>query len=220
MLKMQKRAPLVTAMHRLLFLVSVAIAAIGLLNIPQGAELPFHWAASGAPDATLGRNAALLVLPCVGVALIALVYVLGRIGAPWQVEPGRHVAEAALSAALLVMAVCQFGILLIGIGSDIDVIRLLAGAVAVGLLVLGNELRRADADLYGGLRLPWPVEGRRNWRWSHGIAGVLYMAAGVGLAVLVWRQPDPATLMAGMGLAAAVPALCGALVSVVLRGRN
>jgi uncharacterized membrane protein len=209
------RKPLVTRFHLLVFVVLAAIAVVAFYKIPAGVDLPVHWGFDGKPDEVWPRVPALLVFPGLGVVLIGLFAAIGRLAAPAQLDPGRYILEAALTGVLGLFCAIEFAMILLGIGSDIDMIRVIAFAVAVLLVLIGSALPRSQPNAYAGIRLPWTLHDADAWRAAHRLAGVLYLIAGVALGVLAWLRPEPPELLPGMLAAVLLPPVIGGLFSLM-----
>jgi uncharacterized membrane protein len=210
--------PLVTRFHLLLLIVTVSIAIVGFLRIPPDVAIPATWSMHG--DAWLWpRNGALAVAPLVQAALLVTFLVLGRTLPRAAIAYGGHVLDPALTLGMTVVLGTQMGILLIGVGSDIDFVRLTALALGILLLPLGVVFFEARRHTYAGLRMPWPLRSDRTWTWVHRTTGAAMLAAGVLLLVTVWFNPGIAWLILAMSAALVVPAMLGALLTLLLQGR-
>jgi len=69
--------------------------------------------------------------------------------------------------------------------------------VAVGLLftVVGNYMYNIKPNYFAGIRLPWTLENEDNWKQTHLLAGKLWFAGGLIIAVMALLLPDTATLV-------------------------
>ena len=71
--------------------------------------------------------------------------------------------------------------------------RLSMGLVfsGVGLLfaIMGNYMPNLKPNYFAGLRLPWTLENEENWRQTHQMAGKLWFAGGLVLAVVCLFTP-------------------------------
>ena len=62
---------------------------------------------------------------------------------------------------------------------------------AVGLLFsfIGNYMHTLKPNYFAGLRLPWTLENEDNWRKTHLLAGKLFFAGGILIAVICLLTP-------------------------------
>jgi uncharacterized membrane protein len=206
---------IVTPFHILLFGALLAITGTGYVKIPAATGLPMHWGLNGQPDRIWPRDPALAAMPIIALVLLVLFFAIGRLAAPEKVDPGRVIAEAAISGVLLVLCALQFGLLLIGTGSEVDLVRIVAAVVALALVILGLVLPRSAPNAYAGIRLPWSMPDAANWRATHRLTGGLMVVAGLGLGLVALFWSTPIHLLTAIGPAIALPVLIGALYSFV-----
>lgn len=188
---------LVSRFHLLLFGVTLAIAGVAIIHVPEGFAFPAHWQGSKA-DWLWPRDIALAVAPVVEISLLAAFFLLGRALSKNHLAKTRHILDPALTLLLAVAASCQLGLLFIGIGSDLDLFRITTGVLAAVLLVLAVVIFEAERHSYAGLRMPWPIPSDRAWRLVHRSSGFATGAASVALAWLSWSDPGPGQLVLGM----------------------
>jgi hypothetical protein len=180
---------LVTRFHLLLFGVTLAIAGVAIMHVPEGFAFPAHWQGSGA-DWLWPRDLALAVAPLVELLLMAGFFLLGRVLTKNHLAKTRHILDPVLTLLLAVVTSCQFGLLLIGIGSDFDMFRITTGGLAATLGVIAAVVFEAERHSYGGLRMPWPI--------VHRASGLAAGAAALALAWLAWIDPGPGILALAM----------------------
>ncbi len=213
------REPIVTRFHLLLLGLLVGIAATGFFKIHVEAGLPMHWGFDGKPDQIWPRNEALSMFPIAGILLTGLFALIGIVVPAEQLEPGRYVWETILAGLLGLFCLVEFALLLIGIGSEIDLVGSICYGVAALLLGLGVMLPTAPPNAYAGVRLPWTARTPANWKATHRLTGMLCLVAGLALGGLTYMRPDPRQLLAALFAALAMPLIVGGLVSLVLSRR-
>lgn len=207
---------LVTRFHLLIFGVTLAMAGVAIVNVPEGYAFPMHWQGSTA-DWVLPRNIALAIAPLIQLALMFSFFILGRTLTANHLAKTRHIFDPALTLLLAVAAGCQLGMLFLGIGSDLDLVRGTTLLLVATLLVLAVVIFEAERHTYAGIRMPWPIASDRAWRVVHRTAGVATGLVAVGLAALVWIDPGPGPLMVAMGLSlVGLPVLAG-LITLLTR---
>ncbi|CAN7242829.1 hypothetical protein [Devosia sp. LjRoot3] len=206
---------LVTRFHLLIFSVTLSITAVAVLRVPADFLFPAHWHGSSA-DWLWPRDTALAVAPIVQAALLLAFFVLGRALTRNHMAKVRHILDPALSLALAVPAAYQFGLLFMGIGSDLDLIRGLGFLFAAVLILLGLVLFHAERHSYGGLRMPWPIRSDRAWIIVHRVSGIAAGLAGAGLATLSWIDAGPGVLAVAFAASLFGLPLFAALVSLAV----
>jgi hypothetical protein len=207
---------LVTRFHLLIFSVTLSITAVAILRVPADFLFPAHWHGSSA-DWLWPRDTALAVAPILQTLLLLAFFVLGRVLTRNHMAKVRHILDPALSLTLAVPAAYQFGLLFMGIGSDLDLIRGLGFLFAAVLVLLGLVLFNAERHSYGGLRMPWPIRSDRAWLIVHRASGLVAGLAGAGVAALSWLDAGPGILaLAFAGSLLGLPVFA-ALVSLAVR---
>ncbi|ODT75720.1 MAG: hypothetical protein ABS76_33220 [Pelagibacterium sp. SCN 64-44] len=207
---------LVTRFHLLLFGVTLAIAGVALVHVPEGYAFAAHWQGSAA-DWLWPRDIALAMAPVLQLVLIAAFFLLGRALTKNHLAKTRHILEPALTLLLAVAAACQLGLLLIGIGSDFDLFRITAFGLAAVLAVLAVVIFEAERHSYAGLRMPWPIPSDRAWRLVHRASGLAGGLAATGLAWLAWTDPGPGSLVLAMAASLAALPLFAAMLTLLAR---
>lgn len=206
---------LVTRFHLLIFSVTLSITAVAILRMPADFLFPAHWHGSSA-DWLWPRDTALAVAPIIQAVLLLAFFVLGRALTRNHMAKVRHILDPALSLALAVPAAYQFGLLFMGIGSDLDLIRGLGFLFAAVLILLGLVLFHAERHSYGGLRMPWPIRSDRAWIIVHRVSGIAAGLAGAGLATLSWIDAGPGVLAVAFAASLVGLPLFAALVSLAV----
>ncbi|MFK4811009.1 SdpI family protein [Devosia sp. ZW T5_3] len=201
---------LVTRFHLLLLAVTVAITGVGFFRIPADFAYPAHWSGSYA-DWLWPRDLALPVAPLVEVLILGAFFLLGRLLTKNHFAKVQHILDPALTLLLLVVTAVQLGLLVIGIGSDIDLVRLTGAGLGIVLLILGIVFFEAERHTYAGLRMPWPIASDRAWKLVHRIAGLGCGLAGAVLLALAWFDPGLGVLVTAYAAALILlPGIAGA----------
>lgn len=201
---------LVTRFHLLLLTVTVAITGVGFFRIPADFAYAAHWSGSLA-DWVWPRDIALPVAPLFEVLIIAAFFLLGRQLTKNHLAKVQHILDPALTLLLAVATTIQLGLLVIGIGSDIDLVRLTGAGLGIVLLVLGIVFFEAERNTYAGLRMPWPIASDRAWKLVHRVTGIASGLAGATLLALAWFDPGlGALVLAYLAALVALPLIAGA----------
>jgi uncharacterized membrane protein len=188
---------LVTRFHLLLFTITVAITGVALVHIPSSFAFAAHWRGSAA-DWTWPRDVALATALLLQIAFLGGFHLLGRVLTKNHIAKTRHILEPALTLLMALPAACQLALLFNGIGSDLDLFRGTAFALAAVLLVFGVVIFEAERHSYAGLRMPWPIASDRAWRVVHRLSGAASGLCALGLAALAWSDPGPGLLTLSM----------------------
>lgn len=193
---------------------ALAVAtAVGLWSIPAESELPVHWGLDGNPDRFWTRNWALSIAPLAVITTLAVCLFIGVMGPEEEVTAGRHVSHAVILGLAALFVAIQATIVLIGLGAEVPMTRVLALCLGLFSIVLGNVLPKSQPNGYAGIRLSWTLASPGNWSAAHRLTGRLMMVAGIGLAVLAVATPHPTVLALATIAAMLVPPVVGAIFS-------
>ena len=209
-------ASLVTRFHLLLFAVILAMTGVALLRVPADFVYVAHWSGSAA-DWLWPRNTALAVAPVLAPVLLALFFVIGRLLTRNHFAKTQHILDPSLTLLLGVIAATQFGLLMTGSGSDLDVIRLTGFGLGAVFVVLGIVLFEAERHTYAGLRMPWPIASDVAWRLVHHVAGAATVLAGAGLLALAWFDVGMGPLVIAFAAAIVGPCVVAGVTSLLMR---
>lgn len=205
---------LVTRFHLLLLTVTLALTGVGYVRIPVTYAFPAHWSGSAAD--WLWPRDVLLVAPLIQVVLMAGFFVLGRLLTKNHYAKSQHILDPALTLVMAVVAASQLGLLFMGIGSDLDIIRFTGFGLALTLFVLGIILFEAERHTYAGLRMPWPLKSETAWRWVHRTIGLAFGLAAIGMALLAWFDAGAGALIMGFAAALLLPPILAGLATFIL----
>lgn len=206
---------LVTRFHLLLLTVTLAITGVAFFRVPADYAFPAHWSGSAAD--WLWPREVLIVAPLVQVLLLAKFLTIGRLLSKNQYAKSQHILDPALTLLMAVVGATQLGLLLTGIGSDLDFVRLTGFGLGIALILLGVVLFEAERHTYAGLRMPWPIGSEKAWRWVHRSAGLTFALAGIGLLALAWFDAGSGLLVLAFVAALYIPVTCAALATLLLR---
>jgi len=208
---------LVTRFHLLLLAVTLAIAGVGAFRIPADFSFLARW--QGATADWVWPREIIFVAPLLQIALLAAFFILGRLLTKNHYAKSQHLLDPALTMLMSVVAAIQLGLLLTGIGSDLDFVRFTALGLGAALLVLGIVLFEAGRHTYAGLRMPWPVRSDRAWRLVHRATGIAYGIAGLSLLALAWFDAGLGPLVLSIAAALLLPAFVAALATRIFDSR-
>ena len=193
----------------------VAALAAAIVSIAFWSKLPpevvTHWNLLGKANGSSSRAWAALAGPGIILGLTLLFQVVPRIDPRREnYDKFREVYWLVVNGFLLCLLVLHLAILASGSGAVVSVQRVMAGCLAVLMLVLGNSLGRIRPNWFMGVRTPWTMDSPEVWRRTHRVAAWLLVGAGVvtGVAALV-RGVNPL----GIGLGAV---MVMAVVSIVV----
>ncbi|MBL7742913.1 MAG: SdpI family protein [Chitinophagaceae bacterium] len=189
-----------TILKKVIWLIMVAPAiylAFVWNQLPK--KVAIHFDLQGNPD-RYGSKTELLTTCIVLIVMNVIVYlVLTNI---YRIDPKKNASEnknrlhsIAFAVAALLSAVVWMVIYSSMQGKIKFSTGLIFSGVGILLAVVGNYLPNMKPNYFAGLRLPWALESEENWRRTHRLAGKLFFAGGILLAVICLFTPPVASII-------------------------
>lgn len=175
---------------RIALLAAMALAVVaGFVLVPAGTVLPIHWGVTGEADGFVDRNLALL-MPAGVVALVWLIFAaVARFASAPDVAAGRYVTGVVLTALTTIFLAVEVMLVLIGLGTPVNAVQVLAVAFGLLLLVLGNAMPKSQPNSFAGIRMPTTLRDPANWQATHRLGGILSIAGGLVLLLAALFAP-------------------------------
>lgn len=186
-----------------LIVLLVALAAIGFIVVPASAIVPAHWDHLGQPNGYLPRTPALLAPLVTALAMTMLYQLALRFGGTRTSLEG---LRAVLPGLLLLFVVIEVGIILIGLGVAVEMMRLVTAAVAVLVALIGLETARSMGSS-PGLRLPRAGEHPAAQIAARRTMSMASVTASIVLIVVTVVTGHPIALLVAMTLSFVLPLL-------------
>jgi uncharacterized membrane protein len=187
-------------LKKVIWLVMAAPAvylAIVWNKLPE--KVAMHFDLQGNPD-RYGNKSELITLAIVLIGINAVTYLI--LTNVYRIDPKKYAAENKDRLYSIAFAISTFlaAVLCVIIyGSMQGTVKISMGLIfsGVGLLfaIIGNYLPNLKPNYFAGLRLPWTLENEDNWRKTHRLAGKLFFAGGLLLAVVCLFTPPVASIV-------------------------
>jgi uncharacterized membrane protein len=200
---------ILSPLNVILLALLLAATAYGFATLPADLLLPVHFDIFGTPDRLAPRNEALLTVPLIAMAIIALFLGLARF-APSRTKGGKHVLQAVLPVLLGMFLAFQVVMVL---RFEFAIIQVIVVGISVLLIVLGNVLPKSQPNRFGGIRTRATLADPVVWAKTHRATGLAMMIAGGLLVLLTLVTSYGPILLGGTLLALLLPILFGAVYS-------
>lgn len=174
--------------------------------------IPIHWNFHGQADGFAPRLPGAFMSPAVMLALLGLAFVFPRIS-PKRFEVDTFAATywTVISLAVALVGYIQIMVLWDGVSGRVDMGRGFAAGLFGFLALAGNYLSKVRRNFWMGVRTPWTLASERVWNDTHRLAAKLFVAAGLGGAVLaLLGSPTGVWMATAVGLV-----LLAALIPVI-----
>ena len=200
MLKANKRTLIVTSIVTIL---PILVGIILWKQLPD--TMATHFGADNNPNGFSSKAFAVFGLPCF---LLAVHWVCAVVTArdPRKQNISPKMYSLVLWFIPLISLIMTTVTYFYNLGWPVDIAFVCQLLVSAVLIVAGNYLPKARQNYTIGIKLPWTLANEENWNRTHRLAGFLWVAAGVLLAVLTFcRISHMGWLIAVFVLAVAIP---------------
>ncbi len=175
-------------------IVPAVYLAISWNKIPE--KVALHFDLKGNADRFGSKNELLTTVIILTITNAVVYLILTNI---YRIDPKKYAAEnkdrLQRLASGVVLFLCALLCMIIYSSSNGN-ISFNTGFIlaATGLLFafIGNYMHHIKPNYFAGFRLPWTLENEENWRKTHILAGKLWFAGGLLLAVICLFLPPEA----------------------------
>lgn len=175
--------------NALSFACLAAMLLAGILlyaDLPE--TLPVQYGIDGTAQNYLPKTAAVLLMPLIYAAAIALTKLLIHYSPDkFSMPNSRRAMDIILFGVGLLLLASHVGIIR-GAGDSQLFMQYFSVGLAFFLLVTGNVIGKTERNFFIGIRLPWTIASMGNWRATHRFAGRLMVASGLLLLVASYYQ--------------------------------
>jgi uncharacterized membrane protein len=149
--------------------------------------IPVHFGISGQPDG-YGKKSEILLSPVISTVLSILIYLL--LTNIYKIDPKRYAANQSGTfkkiAVLVVLFLTCLSLLILywTIKKQTDGLNIFFVLMGLFFAYMGNVLHSIKPNYFAGFRLPWTLESESNWKVTHLLAGKIWFAGGLLIAIL------------------------------------
>jgi uncharacterized membrane protein len=189
-------------------------------SIPE--RVPIHWGINGEIDGW-GQRGTLWILASLSTFVYALMYLLSKADPKNRLaEMGSKLFQFRFVIAFFVSALFCAIIYTSGSGQgQLDwLVTCLVGLLFAGL---GNHFQSLRPNYFMGIRTPWTLENEEVWKKTHRLAGFLWVAGGLLLALLSFLLTGKAifaTMMAIIGVMCIIPVAYSYKIYQAIKNKN
>jgi len=154
-------------------------------NLPE--TIPVHFDIKGNADRYGNKKEMLVPVIIISVLSLFVYFLFKNI---YRIDPKKYALENkdrmlrigfAVAVFMAAMA-CMIIYSTANGGSRFD-IGLVLGGVGLLFAIIGNYMPNMKPNYFAGFRMPWALENADNWRKTHALAGKLWFASGLFLAI-------------------------------------
>lgn len=161
-------------------------------SLPE--TVAIHFDLKGNPDRYGSKTDLLLLVGFFSLMTVGVYFLLSNI---YKIDPKRYAAEnkerlqrMGFAVGIFLAAVCCVIIYSTVKGSIEFGLRYIFAGVGLLFSLIGNYMHNIKPNYFAGLRMPWTLNNEDNWRKTHLLAGKLWFAGGLLIAILCMLLPD------------------------------
>jgi len=166
-------------------------------SLPE--KVALHFDLKGNPDRYGDKTELLLVVGLLSLMTVGIYFLLSNI---YKIDPKRYAAEnkdrlqrMGFAVGIFMSAICCVIIYSTIKGSIEFGMRYIFAGVGLLFSLIGNYMHNMKPNYFAGLRVPWTLNNEENWRKTHLLAGKLWFAGGLLIAILCLLLPDAISLI-------------------------
>jgi len=187
----------------LILLLMVVISAWAWRQVPAGTQVPIHWNAAGQPDDYGNKAIGIFLLPLVALGVVLLLSLVRTID-PLRANIARsgQAWRATLLGILLFMLTLHLATMLNVVGYTFNIGYVVAPAVGIMFIIMGNYMGKIRRNYMFGVRTPWTLASELSWNKTHRFAGKLFVLMGILVIGATLWNPAWAyyAMMGGIGI--------------------
>ena len=175
--------------------VSIAVAVSILLipwiyllkvyaSLPQ--IVPIHFGGDGRPNGYGDKSTMLfgiLILTVVGLSVFFLLRNIKEIDPKKNAQYSPATFNKIAYGIVIFLSALSVIIISSAVNGSFDTTKLLMPLMGIFFAFMGNVMFSLKPNYFVGIRLPWTLENDDNWRKTHQLAGKVWFAGGLFLAI-------------------------------------
>lgn len=147
-------------------------------------RIPVHWNAAGVADGYGPKAFGLFGLPAIMIGAAVLVAVMLKLDPRSRnIERSPQMRGAALWFLVVLANAMDVMTILYALGRRFNMTSAVFVLLGLGIAVIGNYLPKCKFNYTMGIRVPWTLADEENWRRTHRMAGPVWIAGGLLIAL-------------------------------------
>ena len=166
-------------------LIIVASFSVSVVFFPSMPEtMVSHWGLQGEPNGTMPKLAASFLLPVLSLVLLFFLEFLPNLD-PLKKNYASFMGQYRLFITALLALLFYLHVLTLAwnAGYAFNFMQMLAPAFGFFFYILGMLMEKAKMNWFVGIRTPWTMSNPAIWKKTHALAGDLFRAAGIIIAL-------------------------------------
>jgi uncharacterized membrane protein len=190
---------------------STAVALWAWLTLPPSAGVPINYLGLDGVRHHGVTRLGVWLIPAISTVVVLSMTLSPLLGAQREVERATQVFDSVVIAISGLMLVVEIALIGRALDPDFNVMRPVAIAVGVLLVVVGNYLGKARQNGFIGIKTPWTLSDAGVWDKTHRFTGRAMVLGGLALIVLGLLFHEAVVLGLAIAACTAIPMLVGAV---------
>jgi uncharacterized membrane protein len=168
-------------------------------------KIAMHFDIHGNADKYSNKNGFLFFMVIMASVSIGLYFLLPNI---YRIDPKKFAADnkgrlQKIAFALVIfLAALQCFIIYTAVSGSLKLdVHFVFASIGIFWAVIGNYMNNIKPNYFAGFRLPWTLENAENWKQTHLVAGKLWFAGGLLIAVICLFAPRNVMIIAFLTIA-------------------
>lgn len=175
----------------ILFFVPAVYLAFNWSLLPD--KIPMQYGFDGEVNRYGSRNELVVLVGILTIVNIGVYLLLCNVH---KIDPKRYASanrdrmiRLATIVSVFITAILCF-IVLSSVNQSVKPrVEIILAAIGILFCFLGNYMHNIKPNYFAGIRLPWTLENEENWRLTHILAGKLWFAGGLVIAIIALALP-------------------------------
>ncbi|MGC4101408.1 SdpI family protein [Ferruginibacter sp.] len=159
-------------------------------NLPP--QVPLHFGLNGKPDRYGSKDELMGVMALLSVISLGVYFLVKYLPKIDPKKTASYSSNTFSSIALVVvvfLAALQLLIINASVNGSFALSKFLFPLLGLFFTFLGNLMFSVKPNYFVGIRTPWTLENANTWRVTHQLAGKMWFAGGIAIAVICLLLP-------------------------------
>ena len=167
-------------------LITLLPIPVGMLLMDRFPEsMAIHFGFNGQPDGFASPVTAVFVMPLILLASQWLLVLISQLDKSNH-DRNQKIQKVVLWAIPILCNLCSFTMYALALGVKFSPSGWMLLFMGILFAVLGNYMPKTRMNATIGIKIPSTYSSEENWNATHRLAGKLWMAGGIAMAVLSW----------------------------------
>lgn len=190
-------------------------AYLGMIWNELPEQVPIHFNIRGEADNWAGKGMMFFIPAALGFFINGLMLLIPKIDPKKRIESMGNKYHSFRTILTVFFTAIALYMIYVTEKGKMDSPNILIGIIGGLFAAMGNYFQTVRPNYFFGLRTPWTLENDEVWRKTHKLAGRIWMAGGILIAVLAFIFSDNLIFSLVFGIVIAILVLIPLVYSYV-----